>query len=47
MFKVKNKNTRTTSFTPFSSVSIVEIEYANVSWVMFLVKVKNICDKIT
>ena len=43
MFKVNNKNTRTsfwcfycwlwTYFTPFSSVSIVDFEQANVNWV--------------
>ena len=32
MFRVNNKDTRTTS-TPFSSVSIVEVEQVNVSWV--------------
>ena len=32
MFKVNNKNTRMTSMMPFSSVSIVEFEQANVSW---------------
>ena len=50
MFKIYNKNTRTTSltsfwcfycllrayFTPFSSVSIVDFEHANISWVMAL-----------
>ena len=37
MFKVKNKNTRTTSltnFTPFKSVSVVDFEVVNVSWVL-------------
>ena len=33
MFKVNNKNTRT-YFTPFSSVSIVDFEQLNISWVM-------------
>ena len=35
MFKVNNKNTRTTStyFTPFSSVFIVNFEQVNVSWI--------------
>ena len=35
MFKVNNKSTRTTSVTsaPFSSVSIVDFEQVNVSWV--------------
>ena len=32
MFKVNNKNTRTTSLTPFSSVSIADFEQVNVSW---------------
>ena len=32
MFKVNNKNTRKTSLTPFSSVSIVGFEQVNVSW---------------
>ena len=35
MFKVNNKNTRTTSmtfFTPFSTGSIVDFEKVNVSW---------------
>ena len=32
MFKVNNKNTRKTSLTPFSSVSIVDFEQVNVSW---------------
>ena len=32
MFKVNNKNTRMTSMTHFSSVSIVEFEQVNVSW---------------
>ena len=32
MFKVNNKNTRMTSMTPFSGVSIVEFEQVNVSW---------------
>ena len=31
MFKVNNKN-RPTSLTPFSSVSIVDFEQANISW---------------
>ena len=33
MFKVNNKNTRTTSLTS-SSVSIVDFEQVNVSWVV-------------
>ena len=35
MFKVNNKNTRTTStyFTPFSGVSIIEFERVNVRFV--------------
>ena len=35
MFKVNNKNTRTTSmtyFTSFPSVAIVDFEQINVSW---------------
>ena len=32
MFKVDNKNTRTTSMT-FLSVSVVDFEQVNVSWV--------------
>ena len=32
MFKVNNKNNKTTSLTPFSSVSIVEFELVSVSW---------------
>ena len=32
MFKVNNKNTRMTSMTLFSSVSIVYFEQVNVSW---------------
>ena len=34
MIKVNNKNTTTTSFTPFSSVSIVDFEQVNVTWVV-------------
>ena len=37
MFQVKNKNTRTTSmtyFTPISIVSIVDSEQVNVNWVL-------------
>ena len=34
MFKVNNKNTRTTSFAPFSGVFIVEFEQVNVTWVL-------------
>ena len=37
MFKVNNKNTRMTSltyFTTFSSVSVVDFEQVNVSWVL-------------
>ena len=37
MFKVTNKNTRMTSltyFTTFSSVSVVDFEQVNVSWVL-------------
>ena len=37
MFQVKNKNTRTTSmtyFTPISIVSIVDFEQVNVNWVL-------------
>ena len=30
MFKVNNKDTRMTSFTPFPSVSVVEFEQVNV-----------------
>ena len=33
MFKVNNNNIRATS--PFSSVSIVDFEQVNVSWVIF------------
>ena len=36
MFKVSNKNTRTTSLTPFSSVFIVDLEQVNVSSLKFL-----------
>ena len=32
MFKVNNKNTKTTSVTLISSVSIVDFEHVNVSW---------------
>ena len=35
MFNVDNKNTRKmsmTSFTPFSSVSLADLEQRNVSW---------------
>ena len=32
MFKVNNKNTRMTSMTHFSSVSIADFEQVNVSW---------------
>ena len=32
MFKVNNKNTRMTSMTRFSSVSIADFEQVNVSW---------------
>ena len=32
MFKVNNKNTRTTSVTAFCTVSIVDFEQVNVSW---------------
>ena len=32
MFKVNNKDTRTTSMTSFSSVSIVKFEQVNVCW---------------
>ena len=36
MFKVNNKNTRTTSyFTPVSSAIIADFEQVNVSWVKF------------
>ena len=39
MFKVNNnKNTRTTYFTPFSSVSIVDFEQVNVRWVIAFFK---------
>ena len=31
MLKINNKNARTTSLTPFSSVSIVDLEQVNVS----------------
>ena len=34
MFKVNNKNTRTTYFTFFSVVSIGDFEQVNVSWVI-------------
>ena len=32
MFKVNNKNTRTTYFAPFPGVSIVDFKQVNVSW---------------
>ena len=32
MFKVNNENTRKTSMTAFSSVSIVNFEQVNISW---------------
>ena len=35
MFKVYNKNTGA-CFTPFSSVSVVDIEQVNVSWVKYI-----------
>ena len=35
MFKVNNKNTRTTSLTPFSSVSIADFEQINGSWIVY------------
>ena len=36
MFKVSNKKCKiSTCFTPFSSVSVVDFEQVNVSWVMF------------
>ena len=42
MFKVKNKNSRTTSLTSTtSSVSVADFEQANSSWVVFL-KVKQL-----
>ena len=37
MFKINNKNARMTPvayFTPFFSVSIVDVEQLNVSWVI-------------
>ena len=34
MFKVNNKNIRTTSLTSFSSVSFVNFEQVIVSWIM-------------
>ena len=40
MFKVNNNNTRTTSmtyFTPFSSVSFIDFEQVNVSWVITVI----------
>ena len=33
MFQINNKNTR--NLTPFSTVSIVEFEQVNISWVSF------------
>ena len=32
MFRVNNKNSRSTSMAPFSAVSVVELEQVNVSW---------------
>ena len=32
MFRVNNKDTKTTSITPFSSFSIVDFEQVNVCW---------------
>ena len=40
MFKVNNNNTRTTSmtyFTSFSSVSFIDFEQVNVSWVITVI----------
>ena len=34
MLKVNNENNRTTYFTFFSSVSVVDFEQVNVSWVV-------------
>ena len=49
MFKVNNKNTRTTSLTfhIFSSVSIVEFEQVNIRWdaMNHIVKVNKIFEK--
>ena len=46
MFKVNNKNTRTTSLTPLFSVSIVDIERVLVSWVLAKVRENNKTRKI-
>ena len=44
MFKVNNKNSRTTRyqtyFTPFSSASIVDFEQENVCWDYIFMNVK-------
>ena len=45
MFKVNNKNTRITSMTLFSSVSIADFEQVNVSWVTsFIIFLQLILD---
>ena len=46
MFKVNNKNSRTMSkiFHTFSSVSIVEFEQVNVSWIPCMVRVAYLTD---
>ena len=43
MFKVNNGNTRTTSMTLFSAISIVYFEQVNVSWVdILLVHIRRV-----
>ena len=47
MFKVNNEKTRTTSMTPFSTVSIVYFEQVNVSWVnTLLVHIRRVTRNI-
>ena len=37
MFRVNNKDTKTTSMTPFSSFSIVDFEQVNICWKEYIV----------
>ena len=37
MFRVNNKDTKTTSMTPFSSFSIVDFEQVNIYWKEYIV----------
>ena len=45
MFKVNNRNTRATSMTTFSGISIVDFEQVNVIWEVVVGKLSQLLSR--